>query len=168
MKAILSTMILLAPVALAGKPLINEHSYHSVGKQGAAVQLMDAPRYEVTVGETVPLDLRFALGADAQNVRVELNADGGLALDQTLLRFEMGAHDKDVVTLPTVNVAVTDEGRSSVNVTVYITRDGAERFKSFSVPFSTPAAKAVDQSKLTLKSDANGQQLRVMKARETN
>ncbi|MFK8016054.1 MAG: hypothetical protein AB8G17_11515 [Gammaproteobacteria bacterium] len=168
MKSLVITLALFTPVALAAKPSFVDHRYSSIGKRGAPVAMMSAQRHEARVGQKVALDLRFALEQPAQNVRVEVNADAGLELDKALMRYELGARENGVLTMPTIDVAVREAGRSSVNVTVYVTDQGGEKFKSFSVPFSTPEAKSVVGQKVRLKTDPSGQSLRVMTARESN
>ncbi len=168
MKALLIGLALAAPLALAGKPAIDAHTYHSVGKQGAPVSLVTQQRYQVTVGDRVPLTLRFNLERAVDDVRVEINADNGLLLDEKVMTFELGARRVGEIALPEIAVRVVDEGRVSVNATVYVGSGSAQISRSFSIPFETAQGKAVMQQRVTLKSSDNGPVLRVMSATETN
>lgn len=163
-RSVIFGIALIAPLALAGKPHIDHSLVKSVGKRGAPVHLTHSARYEVEVGERVAVALPLVLDQDAQNVRVEVHADKGLALSQPWLTFDLGAQSAGALDLPAIELTVTDAGRSSLNATVYVQNQGGEMFRSFSLPVSTPGAKAVTVDQSRLKTAPGGRKLRVMRA----
>ncbi|MFK7887088.1 MAG: hypothetical protein AB8G16_09525 [Gammaproteobacteria bacterium] len=167
-KAFIFGIALLAPLAFAGKPHIDHGVVKSVGKRGAPVHLTHTANYAVKVGERVAVALPLVLDQDAQNVRVEVHADKGLALSQPWLKFDLGPQSAGALDLPAINVTVMNAGRRSLNATVYVQNGGSEMFRSFSVPLATAGAKAatVDQSRL--KTEPGGRKLRIMRATQTN
>jgi hypothetical protein len=166
-KAAIFGLALLAPLALAGKPHIDHGVVQSVGKRGAPVRLTHTADYEVKAGERVAIVLPLMLEQDASNVRVEVHADKGLALSEPWLKYDLGPQSAGALDLPSINVTVMQEGRRMLNATVYVQSPGGEMFRSFSVPLTTPGAKTATINQTSLKTDASGRNLRVMRAKQT-
>lgn len=166
-KAVIVGLALLAPLALAGKPYIDYGVVKSVGKRMAPVHLTHSADYEVQVGERVAIALPLVLEQDASNVRVEVHADKGLALSEPWLKFDLGPQSAGALDLPPIDVSVVQAGRRMLNATVYVQNAGGEMFRSFSVPLTTPGAKTATVNPASLKFDAGGRKLRVMRAKQT-
>lgn len=168
MKVFFAALILLTPAALAAKSGVEPGTFRSVGKQVAPVEVVQARRYEASVGQRVPLALNLRLLQPADRVSVQISADPGLGLEQRVVRHELGAHAAGPLSLPPVDVTVLDEGRHHVNVTVFMRGAWGERFRSFSVSLDTPDGAKAPRKRSDLKADATGQVLRVMPAVQTD
>lgn len=168
MKALLAALMLMTPVALAGKAGVAPGVFRSVGKQVAPVELAEARRYEAAAGERLTIDPNLRLTRPADAVRVEISADAGLALRQRVRRDDLGPHAAGLIDLPPLEVTVLEEGRHHVNITVFMRGSWGERFRSFSVPIATPGGAKAASKRSDLKSGASGELLRVMPAAQTD
>lgn len=162
----------LEVIALAGLAAFSlaagaDHK-HFHGKTTAGVSYASSAIYKARIGETVSVPLAFDVPANADSVRAELHTGEGLLLSGESRRLAAGPAQGTRVTMADATVTVLAEGRHYLGFTVFVTRDGVERFRSYSVALEagdSRARKAKTEGRI--ETDASGRAVHVLEADET-